>query len=52
MFADWQDFADKKNAKQVRNELEKIFKLIHEKAKIEADYLFHHGMQIGSASLI
>ena len=52
MFADWQKYANKKNAKRVRLKLEELFTIIHSKANIEGDILFGHGAQTGSARLI
>ncbi len=52
LFADWQNYATEKNANKVRTELEKLFGIIHKEAKIEGDFLFHHGTQMGSTSIV
>jgi hypothetical protein len=52
LFADWQQYATQENAMRVRASLEELFKLLHKKAAIENDYLFHHGTQIGSGKLV
>lgn len=52
MFADWQEFATLENARKVREQLDKIFNIVHKAANIEDDYLFHHGLQTGSAKIV
>jgi len=49
LFADWQNYATTENAQRVRERLQSLFELIHGKAKIEGDWLFQHGGQIGSS---
>lgn len=52
MFADWQKYANDRNASDVRKYLEKIMVKIHGLADIEDDVLFSSGPQSGSATLI
>ena len=52
LFADWQKYASKRNAVRVRAQLETLFKLILGKANLENDWLFHHGAQVGSGTLV
>lgn len=52
MFADWQKFANQRNASDVRKSLEEIMAIIHGLAGIEGDVLFSSGPQFGSATLI
>jgi hypothetical protein len=52
LFADWQEYASEKNAVRVREQLETLFRLIHNNAKLENDWLFHHGTQVGSGTLL
>ena len=52
LFADWQKYASKRNAVRVRAQLETLCKLIHGKANLENDWLFHHGAQVGSGTLV
>ena len=52
LFADWQNYATEKNALRVRQRLKEVFKIIHERANIENDFLFHHGSQLGSAHFV
>lgn len=52
LFANWQNYATKENAIRVRQRLEEVFKIIHEKANIENDFLFQHGGQLSSAKLV
>lgn len=49
LFSDWQTYATAKNAELVRDRLLALFKMIHAKANIKGDLLFHHGSQFGSA---
>jgi len=52
LFADWQEYATEKNALRVQKQLRALFELLHEKAQIEGDWLFHSGGQEGSGEHI
>lgn len=52
LFAKWQNEATTENAVRVHVQLHALFKLIHEKANIEDEFLFHHGSQTGSGEFL
>lgn len=45
LVADWQKYATKNNAERALREMEKVFRVIFNKAKLKDDYLFNFGAQ-------
>ncbi|MEX0957691.1 MAG: hypothetical protein WDZ63_00235 [Burkholderiales bacterium] len=52
LFADWQNFAIEKNVVRIRQHLEDVLTTVHRAANIKDDFLFRHGDQVRSASLV
>jgi hypothetical protein len=52
LLADWQKYATQENAERARAEIEKVLKIIFNKAGIEDENLFNFGMQVGEVRFI
>jgi hypothetical protein len=52
LMAEWQEFANKKNALKAKKHLEALFIEVHRAASMENDFLFDFGSQFGTAKLV
>ena len=52
LMAEWQEFANKKNAQRAKKQLEALFIEVHRAANMENDFLFEFGAQFRTAKLV